>query len=68
MPEDGFKINGKILTMNSNSQSKNMKIGSVDAIKFSLQQSENQRLEIRKFEDVVRLPVSMDVASTICIA
>ena len=54
--------------MNSNSQSKNMKNGFVDAIKFSLQQSENQRLEIRKFEDVVRLPVSMDVASTICIA
>ena len=40
----------------------------MDAIKFSLQQSENQRLEIRKFEDVVRLPVSMDVASTVGVA
>ena len=51
--------------------SKNMKIDWVCTVEMRLnflQQSENQRLEIRKVEDVVRLPVSMDVASTICIA
>ena len=43
-------------------------IGSVEMRLNFLQQSKNQRLEIRKFDDIVRLPVSMDVASTICIA